>query len=378
MKVGSVLLVSLMIPKKRFKPKKLLFILLIPLGIIITNFASSSPEFIERYYSNFVYKFIGQVLSRITGVLSFSLAEILILLSVAVFVIMLVRVVYKITSRARDRAYVFKNFIAYILVFISIVYFAFVLLWGLNYYRQPFSSIAGLDVKPATIDELVETTDYIIIQANELRSQVTEDSDGLMTLESTRKEVLTRAHLGYVNISTTYPELSGKYGKPKGVMLSTLMSYTEIWGAYFPFTGEANVNMAIPDPSLPNTVCHEMAHQRGFAREDEANYISYLACKSHPDVDFKYSGTLLALNNLLRAVRSSDNGKYTELYNKCSEGVRRDFAAIDQFCKKYEGKIGDISNDINDIYLKSNKQVDGVKSYGRMVDLLIAEHRARR
>jgi len=64
------------------------------------------------------------------------------------------------------------------------------------------------------------------------------------------------------------------------------MSYLGIGGVYFPFTGEANVNISMPHTSIPFTACHEMAHQIGFAREDEANFIAYIACKNHPSPDF--------------------------------------------------------------------------------------------
>ncbi len=366
-----------MIPKKRFKPKKLLFILLIPLGMLLTQMASNSPALIERYYSGGLYRYIGQGLSRLIGVLPFSLAEILIIITIILILTILVRMIVKIFRRDRERRYFVLNSTANLLIFASVMYFIFILIWGLNYHRQPFSTIAGFDIKPATMEELVETTDYIISKANELRSKVSQNNEGVMKLESLREEVLKRADRGYTNIADIYSELSGKYGRPKGVMLSELMSYTEIWGVYFPFTGEANVNMKIPESSLPSTVCHEMAHQRGFAREDEANFISYIVCNAHPDVDFQYSGTMSALSNLLNAVAGSNRDEYSRLYEKLSDGIKRDFAAINQFSEKYEGVVGDISSNINDIYLKSNKQQDGVRSYGRMVDLLIAEHRAR-
>lgn len=371
------MLTSLMIPRKRFKAKKLLWALLIPLGILLTNLSANSPEIIEKYYSGVFYRLIGQGLSILTGILPFSLAEVLVLAAAAFLLVTLISIIVRIFRHSRDKKYHILNSISNIIIFVSAVYFGFLILWGLNYHRQPFSNLSGLEVKPATVDELADTTDYMIKRANELRTRVLENGEGVMKLESSRKEVLQRAGEGYDLISDTYPELKGKFGRPKGVLLSKVMSYTEIWGVYFPFTGEANVNMEIPESYLPCTACHEMAHQRGFAREDEANYISYLACNAHPDADFQYSGTLMALDNLLDAVRRSSIDKYNELYAKLSEGIKRDFEAISSFSRKYDTIIGDISNDINDIYLKSNNQQDGVRSYGRMVDLLIAEYRLK-
>ena len=55
-----------------------------------------------------------------------------------------------------------------------------------------------------------------------------------------------------------------------------MLSYLGISGIFIPFTCEANVNATLPDWEIPFTACHELAHQRGFAREDEANYVGYL------------------------------------------------------------------------------------------------------
>jgi hypothetical protein len=158
-------------------------------------------------------------------------------------------------------------------------------------------------------------------------------------------------------------------------MLSELMNYTGICGVYFPFTGEANVNVSIPETSLPSTAAHEMAHQRGFSREDEANYISYLACTAHPDINYKYSGVLLALIHSMNALYEDDKPDFYKLSENYSDGVRHDIEELNKFWQKYEGPVERTSDKINNAYLKANNQKDGVRSYGRMVDLLIAEHR---
>jgi hypothetical protein len=144
-----------------------------------------------------------------------------------------------------------------------------------------------------------------------------------------------------------------------------------------PYTGEANVNTNITDFMLPATAAHEMAHQRGFAREDEANYIAYLTCTLNPDVDFQYSGTMLALIYSANALAGADASSYKELYKTYSEGIRRDLKYDYEFWQKYKGKTQEISNNINNTYLRTNGQKDGVQSYGRMVDLLLAEQRKK-
>ncbi|PKM77283.1 MAG: hypothetical protein CVU90_08230 [Firmicutes bacterium HGW-Firmicutes-15] len=172
--------------------------------------------------------------------------------------------------------------------------------------------------------------------------------------------------------------MGGRYGQPKGIFLSEPMSYLGFAGVYSPFTGEANINMSLPDAMLPCTVSHEMAHQWGFAREDEANYIAYLTCNLNPNPDFQYSGNLLAVIISMNMLKKYDIERYLQLQEKYSHGVREDLKNYSVFLKKHESIAGNISNDVNDLYLKSNRQVDGVYSYNRMVDLLIADFRSKK
>jgi hypothetical protein len=199
-----------------------------------------------------------------------------------------------------------------------------------------------------------------------------------MRISGGKAHILDGGNAGYEQAGAIYPELGGRYGKPKGLLLSAPMSYLGLAGVYFPFTGEANVNMAVPDAMLPSTMSHEMAHQRGFAREDEANYIAYLTCSLNPDPDFQYSGNLLAVVISMNMLNRYDTERYTQLQEKYSKGVREDLKYYSVFLKKHESVVGQISNDVNDLYLKSNQQVDGVYSYNRMVDLLIAESRSKK
>ncbi len=95
----------------------------------------------------------------------------------------------------------------------------------------------------------------------------------------------------------------------------------------------------------------------------------------HPDVDFQYSGTLLALIHSTNALYLQDQTAFKEVRSKYSDGLNRDLQALNNYWKQYEGPVSDVSNKINDTYLKANNQSEGVQSYGRMVDLLLAEYR---
>ena len=356
-------------------PIKLSILLLIPLGAILVYFSSRNPVVVERLYSKAIYPPIGKILSNLTGILPFSLAEILVVLVPASFI---TYTAYALIKSFCQRSYIsLINYAVNILVIVSIAFFSFIGLWGLNYYRLPFASIAGLDVRPASVTELESLCRSLIDRANTLRAEASVNSEGNIDIPGSTGDILNNCYKGYATIAGRYPELAGKYGNPKPVLLSELMNYTGICGVYFPFTGEANVNVSIPETTLPSTAAHEMAHQRGFSREDEANYISYLACTNHPDVDYQYSGVLLALINSMNAMYRSDAELFSQLAKGYSQAVRSDLNEINEFWKQYEGPVEEAADRMNNTYLKANNQKDGVRSYGRMVDLLIAEHRQR-
>lgn len=153
------------------------------------------------------------------------------------------------------------------------------------------------------------------------------------------------------------------------------MSWLNITGIFFPFTFEANVNVDIPKYNIPAVMCHELSHLRGFMREDEANFLAYLACKNSASLDFQYSGYMLAFIYATNALYEVDKEAYSRIFNRLDPGVRRDISCQSNYWKQFEGPVADTATSINNGYLQANQQDDGVKSYGRMVDLLLAEQR---
>ncbi|MBQ8993269.1 MAG: DUF3810 domain-containing protein, partial [Turicibacter sp.] len=150
------------------------------------------------------------------------------------------------------------------------------------------------------------------------------------------------------------------------------MNYTNITGIYSPFTVEANVNIAVPDSTLLFTTMHEMAHQRGYASENEANFIAFITCIHHPDTDFIYSGYLSALRYTNIALSKVNHQVLMTLNEQLNEGVKRDLRYLNEFWSQYEGKVEKTFNTMNQTYLTLNGVSDGVQSYGRVVDLLLA------
>jgi hypothetical protein len=346
--------------------------LLAPAMLLVSVVASDFPQYVELWYSNTINKLTRQFLSIITGIVPFSVAEFLVITLFIVLFILLIMLVVKILKGG------VLNHLITIAAYLSVLYILFLVTWGFNYSRFSFDRIAGLEIRASSKEELYALCEELIIKANELRKDLEEDENGVMTIPGGYRDVMRRAELGYKEAAKVYRELGGRYGRPKGILLSEALNYTGISGIYIPYTAEANVNIRITDLMLPSTTAHEMAHQRGFAREDEANYIAYLVCSMHPDKDFQYSGVMLSLIYSMNAMARRDIEAFRELRDKYLEGVRRDLQHERDFWVRYEGRAEQISTRVNDTYLRYNGQEDGVQSYGRMVDLLLAEFRQNR
>lgn len=351
---------------------KLIIVLLTPLTILLNVITRRFPEFIEKYYSTYINKYIREALNSISALVSFSLGEMLFYLLVIILMILVIKLLVAIIKR---------NFLKDLLnlgVLISILYVLFMVLWGFNYNRMPLNEVINIKVEKSSEKDLYALCEDLASRSNSLREKVQENSEGVTILPKGYKEAIVRASKGYTEAAKTFPVLSGKYAHPKVILSSPKMSYTGITGIYMPYTGEANINVNSPEFMIPNTAAHEMAHQRGFAREDEANYIAYLTCTLHPDDDFRYSGVMLALIYSMNALADKNLEDYKKVANMLSPGVKRDLKYQDEFWQKYQGKVEELSNNVNDNYLKYNGQIDGVESYGRMVDLLLAEFKAKK
>jgi len=331
--------------------------------MILSRYAGLRPDLLEKYYSSSINKTFISILSRITGLLPISVGEVLFFILVATLAYLVIRTIFGIFSGDLPKR-LFNT-----AVFLAIVYVAFITFWGLNYSRISIREMAGLTDTEYTADELYEATLDLAGIAAEERLEVELDDTGLMRVTGDAESVIDRAGKGYDN--AWIEELKGDYGDAKPILLSGPMLYTGITGIYMPFTGEANVNIAVHDLLLPATVLHEMAHQRGIAYEDEANFAAFMVSRNHPDADFRYSGAMLALISSMNALARADSELYGKLIESMPEDILRDIRDYGELWKEYEGKTEEISEKINDTYLKGNGQVDGVRSYGMMVDLVL-------
>ena len=168
-------------------------------------------------------------------------------------------------------------------------------------------------------------------------------------------------------LEVTVPEEAAK-----AAFYSRLMSAFNYTGFYFPYTGEATVNVDPPPALLPATIAHEMAHQRGVSSEQEANFVAVLACTESGNAAYEYSGWLFGFIHLGNALYRWDADTYFALAGRLPESVWADLEANRVYWAQFETKAAEVSDKVYDAMLKSYGQSMGVQSYGAVVDLLIA------
>jgi len=351
--------------------RRLPWLLLFPLAALLPRVLRLFPAFVERVYSQGIYPVLHAVLAAVFGTVPFSVAEWLVY-ALLIFVIVSL-IVTLLRALLRRIPWVrFFHFLLTLFLAAAIAFNAFYLLWGFNYIRPALAARLELDVHERSEEELEALCGALAQKAAKLRAQVPEDARGVFTLTGGPAPYFEKVPAAYTALAESLPQFSGYAARPKCVINSRGLSWAGISGIFIPFTAESNVNVDQPALLIPSAGAHESAHGLGIAREDEANFAAYLACSASDDPSIAYSGVMLALIYSGNALYEADLGAYAALFQTYSAGMLRDLEDYDDYWTSYNGPMQRAVNDVNDKYLKYNQQESGVKSYGEMVDLLLA------
>ncbi len=307
-------------------------------------------------------------LSVQTGRVPFSAAELLLALLAVLLPVYLICQLVNFFRKPKFFLRLYRTLTALLALGLS-VYAGFCLLWGVYYYGEDFMARSGLRNEPVSVGQLERVTAYFASLANEYGERVQRDGDGVYAGD--RDALLARSPALYRAVEARFPCLAGPELRAKGVLCSRVMSYLDFTGFFFPFTAEANVNTDFPAALFASTVAHELAHQRGVAKEQEANFVAVLACLENGDPDYVYSAALLACTHLGNALYQADRAAWERVYGSLSDAVLADFAASRTYWKQFETPVQTVSNTVYEGFLQSYSQDLGLKSYGACVDLLV-------
>jgi hypothetical protein len=348
----------------KYKINKILSIFLI-IQIVLVKTIAKYPNLVENYYSNGIYKNISSFLRTVFGWIPFSVGDVLYFLIIVWVVISIVKF-YK--QKSKNWTGLFFSLTSKL----SIVYFLFYLLWGLNYYRLPLQQSLNLKIPEYNTDQLSLLTEKLLIKTQEVHFNITK-KDTLPVIVKTSKKIQFKESCdSYLWLANTYPQFKYKNAKVKKSLFSVPLSYMGFSGYLNPFTNEAQVNYKVPSYKIMGIATHEIAHQLGYASESEANFIGFLAAINSKNPKLKYAGYLTALRYCLGEIYQSDKELYKEFYTRLPIGVQKNVLENSDFWKKHNNPLEPVFKKVFDLFLKSNNQKSGIRSYNKMVGLLMA------
>lgn len=343
-------------------------IFFVSIGIHVS--AANSSTFADFFTENIASVF-RSVLATITGVLPFSVAEAFVLMLPVMLVLYFVFTWNYYIRQSHSMRPLVYSVISIALSLYSVAVFTFLT----GYSNSPLDKKLGLDKQPVTSIELHDTAKEVYTELTLIQDAVEFEYGGFSVMPYDIREMSKKLLDAYDVFKKNYPFLHNIKTQIKPIALSEAMSYTHITGVYTYFTGEANIDAAFPDFTLPYTAAHEFAHQRGIAREDEANFAAYLVCINSEDVYIRYSGYMNMLQYLLNALYSADRELYSQFYSEVNGKTKGELRAYSAFFDKYrDSTASKVSGAVNDTYLKL-QGTEGSKSYGMVVDLAVAYYK---
>lgn len=346
--------------KKIFKILTLLLIMQWAFIKIVAQF----PEFIDQFYSYGLYRYISNILRFSLGWLPFSVGDIL-------YILLVFFIFFSLIYTIKQRNFKFKTVFFKIGSFISVLFFLFNFNWGLNYLRPPLYKTLNIQNAAYSEQELYEFSLQLIEKINEVHFKIVQNDTLVIENSKSKSQLNKMAPLAFEKLKLKHSEFQYKNPSLKSSLLSVPLTYMGFAGYLNPFTNEAQVNSLIPKNIYPATICHEISHQIGIASESEANFVGYLASTESDDAYFNYAGYLIALKYCLNEIYFNNEQAFEVLKSQLNIGIVKDLQQQQNFWKSYQNISNKYFKAFYDQYLKANQQKDGIKSYHKMVHLLI-------
>lgn len=346
--------------------------------MVILNIVAWESRAFSDFYAAHIYPLWTQTYGRLTSLLPFSFGEILIMiavfgipLSLAAMVILLIVMKGRRKKIAKIFGFVYGWIIAFVVTTETLNCF-------ILYHCSTFAELNGIAVMEHTDEELEALGAQLVEEINACAEDVIRDENGRFVLSADLDDTARNAVAG---LSDEFKNLDGYYVKPKSIICSFFMSQMDLMGIYFPFSMEANYNADMFAAKQPATICHEIAHTKGYIQEDEANFIAFMACERSDNADYRYSGYLSALTQVRNKIfEYADYDKKVAFDNSISDLVWTDMDANSEYWENVKEAddtvfdsqtVSEVSDKAMETSLQLNGVEDGKKSYGRMVDLML-------
>ena len=348
--------------------KGMIVVLLLVICLLLHMYGLDENR-VESSYSNGFYKPVSRFLRMITGKLPFSIGDIFYGLLTGWLIWQVFhffrRVIIK-EERFSKRLF-YKNAGYRVLVFCCSIYIIFNTLWGFNYNRKGIGFQVGIEKATYSDTELSAINGLLSTKLNQRKKQLETQQPGYPSNE----ELFRMIDGAYRQLGTGYPFLNYEPVSIKPSMWGWLGNYTGFTGYYNPFTGEAQVNTTIPRFLHPFIACHEVAHQLGYAKENEASFVGYLAAKASGNALLQYSTYLDIFIHANRNLFYADSVAAKRYRDSLSPAVVADLKTWAEFNRKHRSFAEPLISWIYDKYLKGNRQPEGLLSYDEVTGFII-------
>ena len=340
------------------------------LALIIYVVARLSPTFADFFNQN-VSEIFRRALAAITNPFPFSFGEAFLLLLPVIFCL----TVWYAAAYRCDTWKSTWSFVGILLAVLSMALSMFVFTFATGYHGTSLDKKLELDQREVSAEELYQTALILAEKINEERQSMSYGKDDFSVMPYSLSDMNDKLLVAYDGFCSEHDFIDHYNTRLKPVMLSELMNYTHITGVYSYFTGEANIDVAFPDYTIPYTAAHELAHQRGIAKEDEANMVAFLVCIASDDAYIRYSAYMNMYEYVANALYVASPELYKEARSALDPQIRREMVAYNSFFSKYQNsKAGTVSGAVNDTFLKF-QGTEGTASYGMVVDLTVAYYK---
>ncbi|MDR6300428.1 DUF3810 domain-containing protein [Mesonia maritima] len=345
------------------KKTELILAILLPLQVAGISILADHPNFIETYYSKGIYPHISKFFRYLLGWIPFSIGDFL----YAFLLILMLRFLFiRIKTRFKNpKKWVLRTF-----AFLSILYFSFHIFWGLNYYRLPLHQSLSIE-KEYSKTELKNFSKKLIERTVSLHHAIVKNDTVKVDFNFSHTELKNLALQGYHDLENEYPELHYRGKSIKPSLFTIPLTYMGFNGYLNPLTGEAQINNWIPEFKLPTTISHEIGHQLGYAKENEANFIACLNTMNHKNIKMRYAGYTFALKYSLGDLLLQDPCEAENLIAVLPIGIKKNYQEVDLFWKKHENPLEPYFKEFYGGYLQANNQPQGIDSYNYVVALLV-------
>jgi len=334
--------------------------------------AAANTDFADSMNSG-MSAYVRMGLANLTGWIPFSLGE----FSVMFLPVILVLMIVKCLKVSKESWNVVIRYIAAMLSAVCVVYVTFVFAFASGYHTPSLDTKLEYERHDLSAEQLFLTAVEILGDIDEVIGDVDFIYCGRSIMPYTYDEMNDLLIEAYNKACDKYDFIQRFDSRVKRIVLSGPMTYTHISGVYSFFTGEANINTNYPDFVIPYTAAHELAHQRGFARENEANFVAFLVCAESDDPYIRYSAYVNMYQYVTSALSSASPEYHYNVTRPADSRLRYELYAYSDFFDKYrESKAAEISGTINNTYLVL-QGTEGTKSYGMVVDLAASYYMSR-